>query len=407
MTVRKIKDSELKRTSELFGVAFEFEINSEKSNEETVNEVKNNPKSRGDLYYGEKWAAFDKDENMMAFISTTPYNAQFDGHVVKMTGIGAVSTLPQYRRHGAIRQCFNESLKDMYNNDFTLSYLYPFSTGYYNKFGYELCGEVMHYYINLSSIKRFEEADGQTYLVEHGNYLEDVKKVYNDYAEGYNLMCVHDDIDYNNIKESNPAKDGHYIYVYKDKNGVAKGVIAFRKVKNSYRFDMQCSMFYFSDMEGFKGLLNHTLAYSSYYDHVIIKLPLNINITSYIPEWALYSYKRECYFNGMVRVVNVKKALELAKYKGDGELAIEIEDKQIEQNNGTFKVTFENDKAMSIEQVSDKADISMSINDFSRLLIGTHSSEEFKYIEKLKINSDLDKIGKVFYKKLNFIADYF
>lgn len=407
MLVRKIKDEELKRTSELFGIAFEFEIDNSKTSEEVANEARNNPQSRGELYINEKWAAFDDDNNMMAFIAATPLNVNFDDNIVKMTGIGGVSTLPQYRRHGAIRECFNASLIDAYKNDYVLSYLYPFSTGYYRKFGYELCNEVIHYYVNLKSIRRFDEADGQVYLVEHGSYIDDVKKVYNDFSQGYNLMCKRDDIDYNFVKNSNPAKDKHYIYVYKNKNGEAKGVMSFEKVNNNGRFDMQCKHFYFSDMEGFKGLLNHTLAFSSYYEHVIFRLPLNINITSYIPEWALYSYKRESYFNGMVRVVNVKKALELAKYKGEGSLVIKIEDKQINENNNTFEVVFQNGKAIKVEIVNKPFDISMTINDFSRLLIGTHSVEELKYIDNININADLNKIEKVFYKKINFVADFF
>lgn len=407
MLVRKIKDEELKRTSELFGIAFEFEIDNSKSSEEVANEAKNNPQSRGDLYINEKWAAFDEDNNMMAFIAATPFNVNFDDNIVKMTGIGGVSTLPQYRRHGAIRECFNASLIDAYKNDYVLSYLYPFSTGYYRKFGYELCNEVIHYYVNLKSIKRFDEADGQVYLVEHGSYIHDIKKVYNDFSQGYNLMCKRDDIDYNFVKNSNPAKDKHYIYVYKSKKGEAKGVMSFEKVNNNGRFDMQCKHFYFSDMEGFKGLLNHTLAYCAYYEHVIFRLPLNINITSYIPEWALYSYKRESYFNGMVRVINVKKALELAKYKDDGSLVIKIEDKQINENNNTFEVDFKNGKAIKVEVTNKPFDIAMTINDFSRLLIGTHSVEELKYIDNININADANKIEKVFYKKLNFIADFF
>jgi predicted acetyltransferase len=407
MIVRKINENELKRTSELFGIAFEFEIDNEKSSKEVYEEVINNPKGRGDLYWQEKWAAFDDNNNMMAYLSAQPYTVQFDGHIVKMTGIGGVSTLPQYRRHGCIRKCFEASLNDMYENDFTLSYLYPFSTAYYRKFGYELCNEVIHYYVNLKSIQRFPEADGQVYLVEQGSHLEDIKKVYNDFANGYNLMCKRDDIDYTGIKESNPAKDKHYIYVYKDKNDVAKGVMSFTKEQVGDRFNMQCRYFYFSDMEGFKGLLNHCLAFSAYYEHVVFRLPLDINITSYIPEWALYSYKRESYFNGMVRVVNVKKALELAKYQGSGSLVMKISDNQIKQNDNTFEVVFVDGKATSVEVVEKTADITFSIADFSRLLIGTHNPTELKYIEQIQVNADLDKIAKVFYKKLNFIADYF
>lgn len=409
MNVRKIRDNELKRTKELFGIAFEFQIDNSLTAEEEACKARTNPTSRQDVYLNDKWAAFDDDDNMMAFISTTHYDVRFDGHEVRMTGIGGVSTLPQYRRNGAVRECFNRSLKDAYLNDVTLSYLYPFSTAYYRKFGYELCTEQMRYSVNLKSIKRFEEADGQVYLIEHGAYLDDYKRIYDSFAARYNMMCVRSDIDYKFIENANPAKDGNYIYIYKSKSGEPKGAMSFKKVKwqNDNRFDIVCSSFFFTDMEGFKGLLNHSLAFTSYYENCVFSLPMNINITSYIPEWALHSYKRECLFNGMVRVVNVKQVLSLARYKGSGELNISVADNQIEQNNNTFRVQFKDGRAAEVSVTDMKCDIELSINDFSRLIVGTHDSEEIQLIENVKIYSNKDSIERVFYKKPSFIADYF
>lgn len=402
MNVRKINESEIKRCEELFHIAFEFQMTDEQPKEKSAE-----PQSRGDEYSLERWAAFDDNNNMMGWFGTMPLTAQFDGNEVQMTGIGGVSTLPQYRKNGVIRACFNASLKSAYDEGYTLSYLYPFSTAYYRKFGYELCSEVIHYYINLRSIKPFPEATGTMHLCEQGNLIEDIKKVYNDFKDGYNLMCVRKDYDFRGALTAKPACDGHYIYVYRDINGVPKGVMSFRKVKDNNHFNMVTDMFYFSDFEGLKGLLNHTQAFASYYEHVVLRLPLNINITSFIPEWALYTYKRESYFNGMVRVINVKKALEIAKYQGSGSLVMKIADQQIEQNNQTIKVTFKDGKAVEVKETSEDYDIAFSIADFSRLLMGTHAPCDLKYIENVEIKSDIDKIGQVFYKKLNFIADQF
>ncbi|MEG2813028.1 MAG: GNAT family N-acetyltransferase, partial [Oscillospiraceae bacterium] len=403
MNIRKIKDEELKRTNEVFGIAFEFPIENDKSAIEVLNDAKTNPQSRGELYYGEKWAAFDDENNMMAFIATTPAMQIFDGNTVKMTGIGGVSTLPQYRKSGAIRSCFNASLTDMYKNGYEFSYLYPFSTAYYNKFGYELCAEMIRYTINLRSIKRFDEADGQIYLVENGSNLEDIKDIYGKFSKNYNMMFVHEDIDYMDIKNANPAKTQNYTYVYKSKSGEPKGVMTFNKVKlpiEGFHFNMQCSKFYFSDMEGFKGLLNHTQAFLAYYDHIIFDLPTDIDITSFIPEWALFPYKKENYFHGMVRVINVKSALKKAKYRGDGNLTLKISDSQIPENDGIFTVEFKNNVAINVSNSSNSNyDISLSINDFSRFITGTHDVSSFKYIERLDIKCTLEKLEKVFYKK--------
>lgn len=414
MIVRKIKETELQRTSEIFGIAFEFEVDNEKSAEEATNEVIQSPKGRQDIYFRERWAAFeDDDQTMMAFIVAVPYQIQFDGSLCSMSGIGGVSSLAQYRKHGAIRGCITQMLKDTYQKGDTFSYLYPFSTAYYRKFGYEICSEYVEYTIHLRSISPFSVA-GRVALLERGNTLNEIKKVYNDFKKGFNLMVEREDYDYLWAKEANPAKSRVYTYVYYNREDEAKGFMTFTKeragnpsVTGGGYFDMVCRNFYFSDMEGFQGLLNHCLSFSAYYEHVKFKIPTSINIISYIPEWALYSFDRKLNFNGMVRAVNAKKALELAAYKGSGELVIRLHDSVISENDKTFCVKFSDGKAVSVGESSSEPDIELSIGDFSRFLIGTHSPEELNYVDAARVNCSMEKLGRVFYKKPNFIGDYF
>jgi len=402
--VRKIHENELKRAEELFYIAFELK--------DTLTFDKNlsgeSPKApdRVEHFSKEKWAAFDENENMMGVFSSIPYEIQFDGNVCKMTGIGGVSCLPQHRRKGVIKACFQTSLKDMYLNGFAFSYLYPFSTAYYRKFGYELCSEVNHYSVSIKAFRHFDIV-GEAYLVEHGNYLEDIKKVYDDFKQGYNLMVVREEYDYSWAVNVDPAKDGHYIYVYKNESGEPKGVMSFYKVESEHSSEMKCDRFFFSDMEGFKGLLNHALMFEAYYERITFSLPVNINIIPYIAELVLYPCSREMYLNGMARVVNVQKVLEMAQYRGSGTIVMKISDNMIEQNNACFEVAFAQGHAERVSVTEKQPDVELSIADFSRCIIGAYLPEEVLALESVKINSDAETIAKVFYKKPNFIADYF
>jgi predicted acetyltransferase len=323
-----------------------------------------------------------------------------------MTGIGGVSCLPQHRRKGVIKACFQTSLKDMYLNGFAFSYLYPFSTAYYRKFGDELCSGVKRYSVSIKAFRHFD-VDGEAYLVEHGNYLEDIKKVYDDFKQGYNLMVAREEYDYSWAVNVDPAKDGHYIYVYKNESGEPKGVMSFYKVESEHSFEMKCDRFFFSDMEGFKGLLNHALMFEAYYERITFALPVNINIIPYIPEWALYPCSREMYFNGMARVVNVREALKMAQYHGSGTIAMKVSDNMIEQNNACFEVVFAQGHAVQVSVTEKQPDVELSIGDFSRCIIGAYPPEEVQKLESAKINTGIETISKVFYKKPNFIADYF
>lgn len=412
MKVRKINDSEYKRTLELFGIAFEFKIDAAKSNDEMVSEIKtkieNGTFDRGDMSYNDRWAAFTDDGDMMSFMITTPYEVNFDGHECTMSGIGGVSSLPQYRRSGGIRACFETNIPDMYDNGFEFSYLYPFSTAYYRKFGYEISGKVFSHEINMRNFKRFNDVNGKMSLNENGNELDAIKTVYNSFACKYNMMVMRKDFDFNNFKNNNPATDATYTYVYKDENNTPLGVLTFTKQQDNDKRIMDCQNVWFSNINGLKGIINHILAYTANFEVVKLKVPTDVDITMLIPEWSLNGGRTSMYNMGMARVVNVDKVLSLAKYKGDGECTIAINDDIVKQNNNTFKVCFKEDKAISVTVCGNSdADISMPINQFSRLILGEYDLDSAMYDEAICIHSNLDTLSKVFYKKPLLLCDYF
>lgn len=414
MIVRKINDSEYKRTCELFSIAFEFGADNDKTNEEMLLEMQNKEQGRGDMYYHERWASFTDDNQMMSFIIATPYEVNFDGHECKMTGIGAVSSLPQYRRSGGVRACFEKSIPDMYDQGYDFSYLYPFSTAYYRKFGYELSGKVMLYELSMLNMPRFNEVSGTAHLNEKGSELDGIKQVYEVFSKKYNMMVARKEFDYIQVKNNNPATDKHYMYVYKDSKGTPLGVMSFRKEEHDGKRVMACSNIWFVNLDGLKGVFNHILAYASNFEKVKFNLPTDVDISMLIPEWSLNGSKIGQYNMGMARVVNVKKVLEKARYKGDGECVIEVQDDIVSENNNKFKVTFKQGVAVSVENVEGKtefceieSDIFVSINQFSRLILGEYDLDMAQYDDKVVIKKNISMLEKVFYKKPIFLCDYF
>lgn len=122
MIIRKTRPEEGKRVNTLFAIAFEQPMENGPGEEPGVT----------------NWGAFEED-TMFSTFAVTDFTQFFDGNQVKMGGIGGVATLPSHRRKGGIRGIFQAALADMYENGYDFSYLYPFSTAYYRKFGYENC----------------------------------------------------------------------------------------------------------------------------------------------------------------------------------------------------------------------------------------------------------------------------
>lgn len=405
MIVRKIMPEEIKRADEIFNLAFEFGMSEEhyaKSPEEVYKDYISREDSVFSEYCMEKWAAFeDDDKTMTSFLSALPYDVRFDGHCCRMLGIGGVSTLPQYRRNGGIRGCFEHMLKDGYRNGAVFSYLYPFSTGYYRQFGYELGCERARYTINLRSYKRFDVGGKCCLCEQQDNMTEEIKSIYHKVSGRYNMSGMRKkDYDFSFAAKANPAVSKVYTYVYFDEWGEAKAYMTFKKVLNESKgFNMVCSDFMFYDSTGLKGLLNHALAFASYYDCIVFSVPNDVKIANIISEWALYPQECCVFAGGMCRAVNVSRTLELAKYRGSGEIKIEVADSCIPENNGVFEVVFKDGTAQTVAKVTTSPDISMGVNWFSRYIIGAGSMSELEYTDGIKILASAEKLEKVFYSK--------
>ena len=409
MIIRKIKPEEIKRTMELFSISFEFAGETDKSAEEIFKEVSTNPQSREDAFWTERWAAFeDDDKTMMSYFIAQPFPVHFDGGVYPMTGIGGVATLPQYRKSGGIRKCFEAALPSMYEDGVAFSYLYPFSSVYYRKFGYEMGCEKLQYHVELAHSKPFS-IGGKGYLAEPGNFMTDeIKEIYRAWQNKYNMMIANEDYEFAWIEKSNPVKNQEFTYVYKDCQNAPLGYMTVKQVIEPDGRNLLCTRFCFVNTEGFKGLMNILIALGSDHRFATFEVPSDVDLTLLLPEWSMGAVSVKKLWHGMVRVVNAKKALAGARYIGDGSLTIAIEDRQISQNNKTFEVIFRDGKcAEVITDSPKKPDIRMGINEFSRLIIGTCDITSLAYMDYVTVLNPNAALQQVFFKKPNMIVEYF
>ena len=406
MIVRKIHADEYKRVAEFCAMAFQWSFDDKGlSAKETLANMQKNPESRQDLYWDWQWAAFaDDDRTMLSTFTVIPYRARFDGHHVGMAGIGGVATLPQYRRQGGIRACFEKALPDMYEQGMLLSYLYPFSTCFYRKFGYELGCERDLYKLRLEGMPKFSAA-GSFHLLEPGaDLLSDIQQVYDVFSGSYNLMTIDEDIEYDWVAKANPFRDKAYTYVYRSPDGTPKGVLTYKPIVDQGDRTLDCSeRFWFSDREGFEALMHLLLRLKADHSHVLINLPTDAELGQIVPEWSFGNVRRSRHAHGMVRVVNAAEILKRARMRGTGELTIELHDEQIVQNNGCFHVCFKEGAVIAVERTSTAADIRLSIQDFSRLICGRYDVNDLGWLPDVQLLCEPEKAAKVFYRKPMFI----
>lgn len=394
MIVRKVTPEENARVNELFAIAFEKMPGSEPfiASDEGIT----------------TWAAFDGD-NMASTLSETAFQVRFDGQICQMGGMGGAATLPQYRRRGGIRGCFEASLRDQYDKGYDFSYLYPFSTAYYRKYGYERCTQHLHVSVDLGLLKA-ADTQGHFYLTDAAHPMtEEIREVNQVWESRFNMMVIHDEKFYDWTRKVAPAKDLNFTYVYCDKDGKAKAYTTFRMERQPEGRNLLCSRFFFTDREGFMGLMQIFKSLSSDHRFVKFTLPYGQGMEYLMPEWSLGAAQWNVNNNaGMVRVVNVASVLKKAAYHGSGEVTLDIQDLQLPENNGCFTVVFENGKAVSVEKTDKAPDIRLEIPAFSALITGALDlSQAISWLPGVELLTDSMAPWQVFRRKPLMIADYF
>lgn len=409
MIIRKTKDLEYKRIGELSALCFEYPMQeTDKTSEEIVAQKRANPQERHDLSIDSKWAAFeDDDKTMMSAMTLIPYKARFEGKLVPLVGIGGVVTLPQYRRRGCIRSIFNKILPDMYEQGVMLTYLHAFSTAFYRKFGYELACTANRWKINMAGIPKMH-VDGSWKLVEQGaDLVEDLKRVDEKFSQRYNCMFMNEDIDYAWARKANPFRDKVYTYVYYNAQGLAESYVTYTPREDQGDKALVCSRCIFRSLEGLRGLFAILQSMASNHSHIVVNLPEDIELCGLMPEWSFNYMFCQRFWTGMGRVVNVEAALRMARVRGEGRVVIEVKDEQIPQNNGRFDVTFVPGGENLVARTENDPDISLGVNDFSRLILGRQDMWELNFVPDIQINGDREELEKIFYRKPLFMYHRF
>lgn len=129
MTVRKIQQGAIPEMIQLAAYAFHWEATEE-----------NRQRFTWLAQHSWNYGSFD-GEQLASQVMVTPFEVGFLNQRLKMAGIGFVATYPEYRKQGRIDEIFKKLLADCRQEGILLSYLAPFSYGFYRRYGYEMVFE--------------------------------------------------------------------------------------------------------------------------------------------------------------------------------------------------------------------------------------------------------------------------
>ncbi len=338
------------------------------------------------------WGAFDEGGHVMARIINNRFESVLDGTLVRTGGIGAVSTLPEYRSTGAVRAIFSALLPDAYRGGEVFSTLYPFNQAFYRKFGYDtVCPSSV--YRMPPAVLRDYRFTGRALQWKPGDGVGEYLDLFNKFSMGFNLAVLRDEERFRRDHfDGLYYRDRKFAYLLKDGEETCAGLI-FQDVRHDPAAILRVEDLAWRGRRGFLALLGFLGRFSADYGEIHLPLPVGTELYSLIHSANEYDISKETEHNYMIRPVNAVKLLS-AMRRGPGRFVIRIRDDLIPENNGVFAV-----EEGSVRETGDKADLSVDIRALGVMAAGSVGLSEAALREDVEILGNLETLEKVFVRK--------
>jgi predicted acetyltransferase len=389
MEVRLLKENEQIRAAEIAVISFHMRV-------ENLESVEND---WGQGTY-RHWGAFDDDGTLMAHMLDHQYESWLDGTLVRNGGIGAVSTLPEYRTDGAVREIFRKLIPAAYADGEVISTLYPFSHAFYRKFGYEtVCWKNVYEF--SPAVLRGYVFGGKVRQWKTGDPVSDWTKLYNAFSSSFNLAISRDDARMGKHLEGVFYKDRKFGYMLWE-DGKPAAYLIFQDIRHDPQAILEVQDLAWDGPAGFRAILGFLSRFSADYGTIRLFLPRNIELLSLIRSPLAYDIQKTTDQAYMIRVINAVKALEAIRKPEGCSFVIRISDEMIPENNGTWKVT-----AGGVSPTEEEPDLCVSERALGQLVCGAVSLAEAEYREDTAVQKNREMLEKVFIRKPILVEDHF
>ncbi|MCK5757525.1 MAG: GNAT family N-acetyltransferase [Clostridiales bacterium] len=396
MQYREIKESELIDLKKLQSIVYFMKFNKDEPAKEPEYDKLRWKYARG---------AFTDEGKLAAILEISPFKAYLDGVIVGMPGIAGVATLLEHRRSGAVKNLLKNAYKEMYEKGDVMSYLYPFSHGYYRKYGYAQGSYADKLKVEINQFKKVE-AKGYTKQFFPGDSLDDIKIVYDYFASQYNCCVAREDWRWNRLFSKDPYKTGDRVFVRYNTSDQPIAYIRFKeKVIGEYKYDMEVIETAWAGTEGISGLLSILNGFNGDLQKISMCTPPGFPIELLVKEiWELEVTR---WHTGMSRIINAQKALEIIKKpENTGKAIVELYDEHAPWNTGNWLIEWDHLGSRAIK-TDKEADLKCTASSFAQLVTGYMSLDNMCLNPDVEIMGNKDILQKLFIKKECFIWDRF
>lgn len=327
----------------------------------------------------------DDNSTLMAQLEINNMKSRFCGNQLKCVGIGGVATKPEFRRAGAVRRLFDY----VFEQDWDISILYPFSSSYYRKFGYETASLALRAYADFTELSHIERSFSAELF--DGSQLEAMLELYDKTFQNYNLSFIRTDSKYFSDK---PYETTNYTYMWKNADGEYKAYATYFVDRGNSC--VVVNEIGFTDRESMLGILGFLRCYDGNQKSIsFTNLPIDSPLIHAFGN--ICRVNMTCFNVGAVRVINVENVLKAKLWPEEhGSFILKCND-TVARNNKTFEVEYQNGKC-SVTTTDKAPDVILDAPCASKILLTGFDgrSENLSFIEGAEFKGDCSDFIKAF-----------
>lgn len=347
--------------------------------------------------YGE----FDDNNQLTSQVTRIPFNVRMGHQLVAGNGIGNVASYPEYRGNGAASRLMMQSLQDAYDAGEVVSYLAPFSYGFYGRFGYAQVFDHADIEWQATDFPQGKRTSGTVERLPFDRAIEPMKLVYREADAFEHGAVAREDWwwrYYFNMKTPQTK-----FAIYRDAEGVAQGYVMYEFHEMTFVIREWVNL----TAEALQGLTRFIGSHAGSSDGFMYEAPTaDITAVPVVQMMTEPKYEAVIKLYMQARIVNLPALFKVLQLDVPETVAFDVQDETAPWNGGRFEL-----RGGNLERIvqTESPQLSGSIQAFTQWLMG------YKRLSSLLLTGDLqtgtpedfEPLDALLARQQPVLADYF
>ena len=345
--------------------------------------------------------AWGSGEPLESGVLGTHFEVDFAGTTYKMSGIGYVASYPETAGNGGISAIMKEAFKDMRAAGETLSYLAPFASTFYRRFGYEGAFDQVEHVLPAAAFPKVPQRSNEVtvHRVPFRAAIAAMREVYERSSDATRGGLRRADWWWQNLADHYPDREVAVATLGERPTGY----VIYQREAATFRIIEQ----FHDDLDTLLALARFIGGHRTAYQQFVYTTGNPESLHDLLPDPSVLSTSVHAYM--MARIVDVADFMRRYPYQVTdlAPVLIGITDDYIPENAGVWRLALDDGQA-TFEKATGKPQIALSIQQLVKATFGVRPLQDAYNLGL--IDGDpftITSVGAAFITRQAQLYDYF